>query len=67
MYCFSELSADDSKDKTHWSEISFFRSNIKEGVLRTVRCDSAENTADIFTKGLQGQAFVDKRKLLCGW
>jgi len=45
----------------------FFRSKIKEGVLRTVRCDSAENTADIFTKGLQGQAFVDKRKLLCGW
>ena len=45
----------------------FFRSKVAEKVLRIQKIESEKQKADIFTKGLQGDAFLTIRKLLCGW
>ena len=47
--------------KYHW-----FRQHVgKEFVIWKIKSENQK--ADIFTKGLQGQIFVNIRKLLCGW
>ena len=48
--------------KYHW-----FRQHVDSGEIEIKRVDSKNQLADIFTKGLQGNLFVEIRKLLCGW
>ena len=48
--------------KYHW-----FRAKIEEYLLKIKACLSADNVADIMTKGLRVADFVRMRKKLCGW
>ena len=46
----------------------FFRSHIGEDKgIQIRKIDTAEQKADIFTKGLQAETFTTIRKLLMGW
>ena len=47
--------------KYHW-----FRQHIgKEFVIRNIKPENQK--VDIFTKGLQGEIFINIRKFICGW
>ena len=46
----------------HW-----FREHVKNGTLKVVPIDTAEQLADIFTKGLAWSPFEKLRKQLMGW
>ena len=48
--------------KYHW-----FRTHLEPNGIIIERVDSANNIADLFTKGLVGKKFRTLRKLLCGW
>jgi hypothetical protein len=46
----------------------FFKSHLHEGSgISLSKIDTNLQKADIFTKGLGPQKFVEIRKLLCGW
>ena len=44
-----------------------FRRLVEKGIIEIHSIDTAEQTADIFTKPLVPQSFVYLRKKLCGW
>jgi hypothetical protein len=44
----------------------WFQEHLADGI-EVVRVDSAEQKADIFTKGLGPQEFEPKRLLIMGW
>jgi hypothetical protein len=48
--------------KYHW-----FRSHLKPNNIEIVKIDTADQQADILTKGLRTQKFEDNRKQLLGW
>ena len=48
--------------KYHW-----FRQHVENKEIRIQKVDTSLQKADIFTKSLTRQNFVDARKLLCGW
>jgi hypothetical protein len=48
--------------KYHW-----FREHLKPNRIEIEKIDSANQRADILTKGLVHTKFLDIRKLLCGW
>jgi Reverse transcriptase (RNA-dependent DNA polymerase) len=48
--------------KMHW-----FRSKLEPNNIQILKIDTAQQKADIFTKGLQKIKFFISRKLLCGW
>ena len=44
-----------------------FRQYVKSKTIEILNISSSEQTADIFTKPLEPQAFQYLRKKLCGW
>jgi len=48
--------------KYHW-----FRQHVENKDIEIEKVDTKLQKADVFTKSLTGQSFVDSRKLVCGW
>jgi hypothetical protein len=48
--------------KYHW-----FRSHLKPNNIEVIKIDTADQQADILTKGLRTQKFEANRKQLLGW
>ncbi len=48
--------------RLHW-----FRSLLKPKKIMVVRVETAQQRADILTKAMAAQKFIELRKLLCGW
>ena len=48
--------------KYHW-----FWQHVENKEISIEKVDTKLQKADIFTKSLQSQIFVESRKLLCGW
>ena len=52
--------------KYHWFR-EHLNTDFDGATIRMQRVDTKDQLADIFTKGIQGEDFTTKRKLLMGW
>ncbi|KAL7556403.1 hypothetical protein ACA910_013045 [Epithemia clementina (nom. ined.)] len=55
------------RNKHFATEMHWFRSHIKKGIIEVRRVDTKEQRGDIFTKGFPEAEFVPKREFLMGW
>ena len=56
-----------SRSKFYDSKVHWFRSHLKPNSIEVKKVDTKEQRADLFTKPLLRDAFVNLRKLLIGW